>query len=90
MTTLSINTSNGFKPHFIKKRVTEQLSYTSKKQQRKKKKGEKEQSQHRKSVCPKPQIFLLNHTCLANKILFPKFLSCLLVEIKHGFSKATF
>lgn len=39
MTTLSINTSNGFKPHFIKKRVTEQLSYTSKKQQRKKKKG---------------------------------------------------
>lgn len=76
-------------PNFIKKRVTEQLSYTSKKQQRKKK-GEKEQSQHRKSVCPFSQIFYSTTLALQIKFFFQNFYPACLLKLNMAFPKPLF
>jgi len=61
MTTLSINASNGFKPHFIKKWVTEQLSHTSKKQQGKKKGRKRTESAQKVSLSEATDLSTQSH-----------------------------
>lgn len=90
MTTLSINTSNGFKPDFIKKRVTEQLSYTSKKQQRKKKRERKNRVNTESQSVRSHRSFYSTTLALQIKFFFQNFYPACLLKLNMVFPKPLF
>lgn len=91
MTTLSINTSNGFKPDFIKKRVTEQLSYTSKKQEIKKKRERKNRVNTESQSVRSHRSFYSNpHLPWQIKFFFQNFYPACLLKLNMVFPKPLF
>ena len=90
MTTLSINASNGFKPHFIKKRVTEQLSHTSKQPQGKKKRQKKNRVSTESQSVRSHRSFYSTTLALQIKFFFQNFYPACLLKLNMVFPKPLF